>query len=474
MNLRSLPSVEQLLQTRAARELVAAYGRRPTLDAIRAALEGARAPLKPRPGSLPAQSPGRRLNGRGESDELRAALPGREDLLERAGEWLKVRAAGALQPVINASGVILHTNLGRAPLSSAAIEAMRAASQGYSNLEFDLASGKRSSRQVHTQALLQQLTGAPAALVVNNNAAALLLVLSSLAARKRVVIARSQLVEIGGGFRMPDVMKQSGARLAEVGTTNKVHLADYEEALSEPAALVLRAHRSNFKIVGFTEEPALGEIAALAGRFQVPLVDDLGSGALLDTARYGLAHEPTVQESLAAGADLVCFSADKLLGGPQAGIIVGSRELIERIQRHPLARALRLDKTRLAGLAATLLHYLREEAEDEIPVWRMIARSPEQLRLAAEGWAARLGQGEVLPGESTVGGGSLPGETLPTFVLALTVRSPIRTLERLRRQDQPVVARTEHDRVVLDPRTVAPSEEAALLAGLRKVLAGPD
>ena len=451
MNLRGLPSVEQLLQTPAAADLVADFGRPLTLDAIRSTLDEIRASRSSRPGP----------------DD---ALPGRASLLEQAGDRLKVWTSSSLIPVINASGVILHTNLGRAPLSAAALQAMDEASRGYSNLEYDLETGKRSSRRVHAEALLQRLTGAEAALVVNNNAAAVLLVLAALAGRKRVVIARSQLVEIGGGFRLPDVMKQSGARLAEVGTTNKVRLSDYEEALSEPAALVLQAHRSNFKIIGFTEEPELKEIAALAHRCGVPCVDDLGSGALLDTARYGLAHEPTVHESLAAGADLVCFSGDKLLGGPQAGILVGRRELIDRLQKHPLARALRADKTCLAGLAATLLHYLRDEAERRVPIWQMIARTPDQVRKTAEAWAAQLGQGTVIPGQSTVGGGSLPGENLPTFVLALAVRDPQAFLGQLRREQPPIVARTEKDQVLLDPRTVLPEQEAALLDGLKNVL----
>jgi L-seryl-tRNA(Ser) seleniumtransferase len=317
------------------------------------------------------------------------------------------------------------------------------------------------------------LTGAEAAVVVNNNAAAVLLVLSALASRKGVVIARSQLVEIGGGFRIPDVMKQSGAKLVEVGTTNKVRISDYEEALTEPAGLVLHAHQSNFKIIGFTEEPELKEIAETAHRLQVPCVDDLGSGALLDTARFGIAHEPTVQESLAAGMDIVCFSGDKLLGGPQAGIIVGKADLLVKIKKHPLARAVRADKTRLAGLTATLLHYLKDEAEREIPIWRMLALTPDAIRQTAEDWAQELGQGEVLASQSTVGGGSLPGETLPTFVLALEVKSPDKFLEKLRLGQPPVIARTENDRVLLDPRTVLPEQEGAMLVNLMNALKKP-
>jgi L-seryl-tRNA(Ser) seleniumtransferase len=373
-------------------------------------------------------------------------------------------------PVINATGVILHTNLGRAPLSAAALQAVQQVSLGYSNLEFDLEGGKRGSRLIHAEALLVRLTGAEAALVVNNNAGAVLLALSALAARRAVVIARSQLVEIGGGFRVPDVMKQSRARLLEVGATNRVHLSDYESALEEKPALFLRAHRSNFRILGFTSEPGLDEIAQVAHGAGLPLVDDLGSGSLLDTARYGLGHEPMVQESLSAGADLVCFSGDKLLGGPQAGILVGKASLVARLRKHPLARALRADKLCLAALNATLLHYLKDEAEREIPIWRMIALKPEQIKARAEGWVTALGRGEVIPGESTVGGGSLPGETLPTWLLALDLPSPNRTLARLRRCNPPIIARTQDDRVVLDPRTVLGEQESSILFELEKVM----
>ncbi len=316
--LRSLPSVEQLLQTSAAKELIAAYGRPLSLEALRVVLDQAR----------------RRFPEEG-------VVPGRAALLTSASELLEEWAAPTLLPLINATGVILHTNLGRAPLSAAALQAVRDVSLGYTNLEFDMDQGRRGSRLIHAEALLCRLTGAEAALVVNNNAAAVLLALTTLARRRAVVIARSQLVEIGGGFRVPDVMKQSGARLVEVGTTNRVHLSDYEAAFDERPALFLRAHRSNFRILGFTSEPGLEEIARLAHHAGLPLVDDLGSGSLLDTAQFGLGHEPMVQESLAAGADLVCFSGDKLLGGPQAGVIVGRAELIAKLRKHPLARAVR-------------------------------------------------------------------------------------------------------------------------------------
>jgi L-seryl-tRNA(Ser) seleniumtransferase len=302
-SLRNLPSVEQLLQL--SGDLIAIYGRPLTLDALRTTLDNVRERFKTKP-------------------EL--ALPPNEAILSQAESRLSAWTQPTLVPVINASGVILHTNLGRAPLSKATIAAMQTVSSGYSNLEYDLDKGKRGSRLIHAESVLQKLTGAEAAVVVNNNASAVLLTLAALAKGKRAIISRSQLVEIGGGFRVPDVMKQSGAKLVEVGTTNRVHLRDYEEALSEPTGLVMRAHRSNFKIIGFTEEPDLKDIVDVAHKAGVVVVDDLGSGSFLDTAQYGLAHEPTVQESLEAGVDLVCFSGDKLLGGPQ-----GASSLVRQI-----------------------------------------------------------------------------------------------------------------------------------------------
>ena len=445
ISLRDLPSVEQLLKN--ADSLIHEFGRPLTLDALRQTLEDARARFKVGP---------------------EAGLPDLDAILAQAQAYLVGWTAPTLRPVINATGVILHTNLGRAPLSKAALQAMQNTAGDYSTLEYDLKKGQRGSRLVHAESVLQKLTGAESALVVNNNASAVLLVLAALANKKRVVISRTQLVEIGGGFRVPDVMKQSGAKLVEVGTTNKVRLSDYREALEEPAALVMRAHRSNFKIVGFTEEPPLNEIVDAAHQANVMVVDDLGSGALLDTAEYGLVHEPTVQESLACGVDLVCFSGDKLLGGPQAGIIVGRKELIEKVRKHPLARAVRADKVSLAGLTATLLHYLRDEAEREIPIWRMMALTPEQARDRAEAWRDALGQGEVVSSESAVGGGSLPEESLPTFALALNISSTDKFLKRLREADPPIIARVGNDNVLLDPRTVL--DDDLLLRTLKKVL----
>lgn len=455
--LRNLPSIDQLLQTENAAYLIARFGRPLTLDAIRFKLDDIRARFK--------------------SGEI-TALPLKDLILVQVESTLTEWTKQTLIPVINASGVILHTNLGRAPLSDATIRAMDAVSRGYSNLEFDLETGKRGSRLIHAESLLQKLTGAESALIVNNNASAVLLILSALANKKRVIIARSQLVEIGGGFRIPDVMKQSGAKLVEVGTTNKIHVSDYEEALIESAGLVMRAHRSNFKLVGFTEEPELKDIVQIAHGFDIPVVDDLGSGALYDTAKYGLGHEPTVQESMQAGADIVCFSGDKLLGGPQAGIIVGKKVLIDKIKKHPLARAVRADKACLAGLSATLTHYLKDEAEREVPVVKMMSLTLKQIQGRAEAWRNELGQGlalsnvevEIESGQSTVGGGSLPDESIPTFLLSLEVKSAEKFLKALRKNNPPIIARTENDKILLDPRTVLPEQEGALLVGLKNVL----
>ncbi len=448
VDLRKLPSVDKLLHTQAAAELIAEYGRPLTLEALRASLEDIRS-----------------------HKDDHQEVPDGDTLLDQVRLTLVDWSQSSLQPVINATGVILHTNLGRAPLSQAAIQAMRAVAQGYSTLEFDLQDGKRGSRYVHAESLLLRLTGAEAALVVNNNASAVLLALTALARRRRVLIARSQLVEIGGGFRIPDVMAQSGAVLEEIGTTNRVHLKDYEKALDKlPVKLVMRAHRSNFRISGFTSEPQLAEIAAAAHQHEVPLLDDLGSGTLIDTERYGLQHEPTIQESLAAGADLVCFSGDKLLGGPQAGILIGRADLIAKLRKHPMARAIRTDKLTLAALSATLLHYLKDEAERSIPIWQMIATDADLLRERVQLWIGRLGTGEVIEGQSTVGGGSLPGESLPTFLLALHTPSAARLMSALRQQHPPIIARVEGERVVLDPRTILPQQEGALLVGLQNAL----
>jgi L-seryl-tRNA(Ser) seleniumtransferase len=405
-----------------------------------------------------------------------ADAPANQTLAETVRDHFRAQDLGRLQPLVNATGVIVHTNLGRAPLSLATLEAMWATAGSYSNLEFDLSAGERGGRGLTVEQLLARLIGAEAALAVNNNASAVLLILTVLTAGRGVVISRGQLVEIGGGFRVPDVMRQSGARLIEVGTTNRTHLRDYRQAIAEhdDVGALLRAHRSNFRLVGFVAEPSLAEMATLAHEHDLILVDDLGSGALLDTAAYGLEHEPTVQESLAAGADVVCFSGDKLLGGPQAGLIVGRSDLLARVRAHPWARAVRMDKVALAGLQATLTHYVQGEATEKVPVWGMISRSLEDIERQAQRWAQQCGAldlaAEVVEGRSTVGGGSLPGGTVPTWLVALDVPSPDALAEQLRHATPPVIARIEDDRLLLDPRTVLPGQEEALLAALREAV----
>jgi L-seryl-tRNA(Ser) seleniumtransferase len=447
-DLRDLPSIDKLLNTPQAVDFTTQFGRPLTLDALRTTLETARAAFK------------------GNQN-----LPDQVEILGSAEALLESWVSPTLKPVINATGVIIHTNLGRAPLSSAAIQAMQSVAIGYSNLEYDLDKGRRGSRLVHAEELLVRLTGAESALVVNNNAAAVLLALTALARRRRVLIARTQLVEIGGGFRIPEVMAQSGAKLVEIGTTNRVHLRDYQQAITEqPIKLVMRAHRSNFTIIGFHTEPSLDEVVQVAHNAGLPVVEDLGSGTLLDTVPFGLGHEPTVRESLAAGADLVSFSGDKLLGGPQAGILVGRSGLVDKLKKHPLARAVRADKLALSGLSATLNHYLKDEALQAIPVWRMISTSENTLRERVSGWLESLGVGEAIPGESTVGGGSLPGQVLPTCLLALKVTSPSRALARLRGSNPPVIARLQDDRLVLDPRTVLPEQDCTLVPALKNIL----
>ena len=396
-----------------------------------------------------------------------------DDIVKSVTDWLEMLEKPGLRRVINASGIIIHTNLGRAPLSEAALAAMEAVSRGYANLEFDLESGSRGSRHIHIEGLLCQLTGAEAALVVNNNAAAVLLGLTALAKKKEVIISRGQAVEIGGGFRIPDVMRQSGAKLVEVGTTNRTYAADYEQAITPRTAALMRVHSSNFRLVGFTSEVTLEELVAIARKHDIMVMDDLGSGCLLDTTAYGLAPEPMVPARVRDGAALTFFSGDKLVGGPQAGIIVGQKQYIEKLKRHPLARALRIDKTRLAGLVATVTHYLKGEATTKIPVWRMIAAPLEDIEKRAGLWSQALGgSAKVIPGETMVGGGSLPGGSLPTRLLAIAGGGKnIQAIGRkLRLRDVPVIGRIDKDKLLLDPRTVLPEEDEIVITALQEIV----
>ncbi len=447
MTLRDLPSVDRLLSADDASDLIASYGRPLTLQALRVSLESARIAIQ-----------------QGE------AAPKEADLISGTRATLQSWLLPSLKPVINATGVIIHTNLGRAPLSVAAQHAISEVASDYSSLEYDLERGARGNRDDHIERILVRLTGAESALVVNNNAAAVLLVLTVLAHEMEVIVSRTQLIEIGGGFRIPQIMEQSGAILREVGTTNRTHFKDFEGAVTDKTALILRVHHSNFKLVGFTTEPSLTELIDVGRQHDLPVLDDLGSGALLDTAKYGLGHEPMVQESVREGAPLIAFSGDKLIGGPQAGIVVGEKALIDRLRKHPMARAVRPDKMSLAGLSATLNHYLMDEAPETVPVWMMIAATEDQMASRAEEWKQQLGTGEVVSGHSTVGGGSLPEETLPTGLLALETDHPNDFADRLRQVNPPIIARVEDDRVVCDPRTVLSNQEERLLSGLRTVL----
>jgi L-seryl-tRNA(Ser) seleniumtransferase len=417
--LRQLPSVDVLLADASA--LVARHGRPRTVDALRAALAEARAAGEARPAGA---------------------------LLARAGELLD--RPPSLRPVLNATGVIVHTNLGRAPLATAALERARAVAAGYANLEYDLDAGARGSRHTHLGALLAELTGAETGLAVNNNAAAVLLSLAALAAGREVIISRGELIEIGDGFRIPDILAQSGARLVEVGTTNRTSLRDYEAAIGPETAAIVRVHQSNFRMVGFTAAPGLGELAQLAARRDLALIDDLGSGQLLDLP--DLADEPTARSSVEAGAQVVCFSGDKLLGGPQAGVIVGTAAALERIRRHPLARAMRIDKLSLAALEATLeLYRDPQRALREVPVLAAAAEAAEAVRARAERLAGRL-DGEVVPTTARVGGGAVPLLEIASFACALDGGEALAAA--LRAADPPVLALVREGRVLLDCRTL--------------------
>jgi L-seryl-tRNA(Ser) seleniumtransferase len=465
--LRQLPSVDRLLGTEAAAGWLDAYPRALVVAEIRAVIDAARRSLaggKPENGPLPAAFP---------KESLEAAIAA------EVGRRLARHCRPSLERVINATGVILHTNLGRAPLSPGALEAIAATAGGYTNLEYDLAEGRRGRRDVHASETLERLLGAPA-LVVNNNAAAIFLVLNELAAGGEVVVSRGELIEIGDGFRIPDILAKSGARLREVGTTNRTRIEDYRAAIGEPTRLLLRVHPSNFQIVGFTARPTLDELVALSRETGLPLVEDLGSGCLYDFASLGLAGEPTVTASLAAGADVVTFSGDKLLGGPQAGLIAGRQDLISRIRRNPLFRALRADKLAYAALEATLRDYLLER-HDRIPVLRMARATPEEVRARAERFVEALGEDfpakvELVAGESVLGGGSTPGQGLPTTLVAVAPAAeltPGQLEQRLRRGEPPVIARLEDERLLIDLRTVEPgTEQEQLRLALRAALRG--
>lgn len=405
-------------------------------------------------------------------------IPSDEEIVGEIRRKVEANLSYSLKPVINATGVILHTNLGRAPLSKVALENILRVSSGYSNLEYDLLKGERGRRYVHVERLLCELCGAESALVVNNNAAAVMLALKCFAQNREVIVSRGELIEIGGSFRMPEIMAQSGAVLVEVGTTNRTHLFDYERAISERTAMILKVHPSNYRIVGFTSVPSTSELASLAHKHELILMEDLGSGCLVDLSQYGLYGEPTVKSVIEAGADIVTFSGDKLLGGPQMGIIVGKRKFLEPMQKHPLLRAIRVDKLSLAALEATLKLYVLGELE-KLPVFRMLAQDMKTLRRRANEVAKAikklLGEGAdvwTMRSSSKVGGGSLPQAELESFVVAIKPHklTPGELAKRLAKVDVPVVARIQDDALLLDLRTVFPEQQKVLVESVKKAV----
>jgi L-seryl-tRNA(Ser) seleniumtransferase len=465
--LRQIPSVDELL----AQPLLAALSKRVDRGLV---VEVARAVL----GDLRARIAGEMVSAG--VAEFAALAADTKVLEEQIGAMVERILARSLQPVINATGVILHTNLGRAPITESVITEFRRTATQYSNLEYDLEAGARGKRDVHTAELLKRLTGAEAAIVVNNCAAAVLVTLAALARGGEVIVSRGELIEIGDGFRIPEIMEQSGAVLREVGTTNRTHLADYENAINDKTRLLLRVHPSNFRMTGFTDKPSLEELVALSGRSGLPLVEDLGSGCLVDLSEHGVS-EPTVRQGVEAGVSLVMFSGDKLLGGPQAGIIAGKKELVARVRRYPLFRALRVDKLTIAALEATLGAYLRASWE-EIPAIRMIRATSQELKRRAENLVRELRpelpldevEIEIADSTSLAGGGSTPAQSLPTKVIRIASArySATKLEQRLRRAPAgiSVIARVEDERLILDLRTVFPEQEPLLVKTLAAVL----
>ncbi|MGD0855979.1 MAG: L-seryl-tRNA(Sec) selenium transferase [Dehalococcoidia bacterium] len=452
--LRKVPSTQRLISEKKIEQLTSIYPRSLILELIHRRLDNVRSSI---------------IGGK--------QCPSLDEITESVCSDVHLALRSSLRPVINATGVILQTNLGRAPLSRDAIAAMGNIAQGYSNLEFELGTATRGSRHSHVEQLLQLLTGAEAALVVNNNASAIFLVLTALAKKKETIISRSQSVEIGDGFRIPDIMRQSGTKLIEVGTTNCTYLTDYENAITARTAALMRVHPSNFRITGFTNSVELVDMVSLARKHDLPVFDDMGSGCFLDTSQFGLEPEQTVAQSVTAGAAITLFSGDKLLGGPQAGIIIGQKQYIDKLKKHPLTRATRIDKIRLAGLIATLIHYLKGEAVRKIPIWQMIATPIDDIEKRVKVWSRPLGGlAQIVDGDTMIGGGSLPGIKLPTKLLAI---GKVRKNEnphiardfgiKLRCRDIPILGRIADDTLLLDPRTVLPEEDKLIVEALESI-----
>jgi L-seryl-tRNA(Ser) seleniumtransferase len=455
---RNLPSVNQLLESPQLKKLVGTLNHNVVVDGVRTFLDDLRDQITTT------------------TDEV--VVPTATDLADRISTWLTNEERPYLCPVINATGTILHTGLGRAPLAKPAIQAMRDIANGYASVEVDLRTGERGQRSKSVERLLRELTGAEAAMVVNNNAAATMVTLAALASQKEVVVSRGELIEIGGSYRLPEVMQCSGAILKEVGTTNKTRFSDYETAVNSATGALLKVHPSNFEIVGFTESVSVKQLVPLAHKNQIPLIDDIGSGAMIDFSKFGLLNEPIARDSIQAGADVVLFSGDKLLGGPQAGIIVGRKRYVSQILNHPLSRALRVDKLTLSALVETLKLYRNgETAEREIPVLRMLAMPIANLKLRAEkicqliGSLPGIGSCEVVQDHSMLGGGSLPTQTIPTYCVAVKVSdgSVDRLADRLRSAIPPVLGRIAKDQFLLDMRTIAPDEDMQLVGAFESL-----
>lgn len=451
--LRSIPSVNELLDSPPLRSLMDRASRNVVVTGVRTFLDNLRTEVQTAAADI--------------------RLPTAAELAERIADWIQHDDRPVLRPVINATGILLHTGLGRAPLAREAVQAMLEVASGYANVEIDLESGERSQRILAVRKLLLRVTGAEEAVVVNNCAAATLLTLAALAKDREVIVSRGQLIEIGGSYRLPDVMETSGARLREVGTTNKTRVADYAAAIGEQTSALLRVHTSNYRIIGFTEEASLAELVALGRQHELPVIDDIGSGALLDLSKYGISGEPIASQSIQAGADIVLFSGDKLVGGPQAGIIVGRKVFVDRINQHPMMRAMRVDKLTLSALGATLRLYLDAEvAERAVPLLALLSTSPENLKNRAERLAPQIAatsavaQAEPIAGVTFLGGGSVPAQELPTWCIAVTPKEmSIQQLAKsLRTGPIGVMGRVQQDRLLLDLRSVLSHQDTQLVA----------
>ena len=444
-NFRNIPSVNTVLESEKIQPLLKIYSHELITELIRNYLNQIRKDITEKDSEIT-------------TDEIIKFISA--TISERWDEWPKT--------ILNGTGVVLHTNIGRAPLSYNAIQAGIRAASGYTNLEIDLSTGKRGSRQSKVQNLLCDLTGAESAIIVNNNATAVTLGLAAIAKGKEIIISRSESVEIGGGFRIPDVLEQSGASLKEVGTTNRTYAKDFENAISSNTGAVMSIHASNFKIIGFTATPSTKDLSEITQNHNIPLLHDVGSGCLLDSSQFGLTKEPMPQESIEDGSDVCFFSADKLLGGPQAGIILGKKQYIDKIAQHPLARAYRIDKISLAALHATLLHYIKNEALEKIPIWQMISSSEEKLKERAEKFKTRFNHLiEIIPTTSTIGGGSLPGSQLNSVGIKIKSNNTSKLADKMRNHTDSILGRIEKDMFIIDLRTITPEQDELLANALK-------